>query len=63
MNLLDQLIALAIKYPEIVTPAQAGISSRAGEVCKKNPASAGMTAVCIFHRQMSIWIPSLFNET
>ena len=38
---------LAIKYPKIVIPAQAGITSRTVGVCQKVTASAGMTVVCI----------------
>ena len=44
-------IALAIKYPKIAIPAEAGISSSSGGVCQKIPACDGMT-VCLFSCQI-----------
>jgi len=47
-------IAPAIKYPKIVIPAEAGISSRTVGVCHKIPGCAGMTVVCLFRCQINI---------
>ena len=47
---MSAFITLAIKYPKIVIPAEAGISSRTVGVCHKIPASAGMTVVCLAAR-------------
>jgi len=41
-------IPLSLKYPKMVIPAEAGISSRTVGVCQKIPASVGMTVVCLF---------------